>query len=47
VDALSGKVALITGGSSTDIASPAAYLASDEGRFITGAALTIDGGANA
>lgn len=34
-------------GSGDDIASLATWLASDASRFVTGSAITIDGGANA
>ncbi|RUZ52871.1 SDR family oxidoreductase, partial [Mesorhizobium sp. M7A.F.Ca.CA.004.05.2.1] len=34
-------------GKADDIAGMVAWLAGPEGRFVTGAALTIDGGANA
>lgn len=33
-------------GTPEDIAGLIAYLASEEGRFVTGAGLTIDGGVN-
>ncbi|BDI30757.1 3-ketoacyl-ACP reductase [Capsulimonas corticalis] len=44
VDMLKGLIALGRMGKDTEIASLAAYLASPEAAFITGASLTIDGG---
>ncbi len=41
-----GRLALGHFGAPDDIAGAVAYLASEESRFITGAAITIDGGAN-
>ena len=46
---LEGKTAIVTGagsgiGNPADIAAGFAYLASDEARWVTGIALTIDGG---
>lgn len=46
-DILRSRTALGTYGTGEDIAGLVAHLASDEGKFITGAALTIDGGFNA
>ncbi|WP_206958301.1 3-oxoacyl-ACP reductase family protein [Trinickia acidisoli] len=45
-DSLRALMALGHYGNGEDIGGFVAYLASDEGRFITGAALTIDGGYN-
>lgn len=42
-----GLMAIPRFGEPRDVASLVAYLASAEGRFVTGAAFTIDGGANA
>jgi NAD(P)-dependent dehydrogenase (short-subunit alcohol dehydrogenase family) len=41
---LEGKVAVITGGSSEEIAAAVTFLASDESSYITGVDLAIDGG---
>lgn len=41
------KMATPRFGNSDDIAGMVAWLAGPEGRFVTGAAFTIDGGANA
>ena len=42
-----GRMAIPRLGETTDIAGFVSWLAGDESRFITGAALTIDGGASA
>ncbi len=41
------RIATGSFGSPDDIASLVAWLASSEGRFVSGASLTVDGGANA
>lgn len=41
------KMAMPRFGTADEIAGMVAWLAGPEGRFVTGAALTIDGGANA
>jgi len=41
------RIATGSFGSPDDIASLVAWLASPEGRFVSGASLTVDGGANA
>ncbi len=46
-DFLKSRMALSEYGTGDDIAGLVAYLASDEGKFITGTAITIDGGLNA
>ncbi|NGN39858.1 3-oxoacyl-ACP reductase FabG [Mesorhizobium sp. CGMCC 1.15528] len=46
-DAQRGRMAIPKYGSPDDIAGLVAWLAGPQGRFMTGAALTIDGGANA
>lgn len=46
-DFLRSRMAIAEYGKGEDIAGLVAFLASSEGRFITGAALTIDGGFNA
>ncbi len=46
-EAQRGKMAIPRYGKPEDIAGLVAFLASAEGRFVTGAGLTIDGGANA
>jgi 3-oxoacyl-[acyl-carrier protein] reductase len=46
-DFLRSRMALSDYGTGEDIAGLVAYLASEEGRFITGTAITIDGGLNA
>jgi 3-oxoacyl-[acyl-carrier protein] reductase len=43
-DAILAKVPLGSFGEATDIANAAAFLASDEARYITGQVLTVDGG---
>lgn len=46
-DFLRSRMALTDYGSGEDIAGLVAFLASDEGKYITGTAITIDGGLNA
>jgi 3-oxoacyl-[acyl-carrier protein] reductase len=46
-DFLRSRMALSAYGTGDDIAGLVAYLASDEGKYITGTAITIDGGLNA
>lgn len=46
-DFLRSRMALTDYGSGDDIAGLVAFLASDEGKYITGTAITIDGGLNA
>lgn len=46
-DFLRGRMALSEYGTGDDIAGLVAFLASEEGKFITGTAITIDGGLNA
>lgn len=46
-DFLRGRMALADYGTGDDIAGLVAFLASEEGKFITGTAVTIDGGLNA
>ncbi|MBZ9602120.1 SDR family oxidoreductase [Phyllobacterium sp. KW56] len=46
-DGQRARMAIPKFGEASDIAGLVAFLAGDEGRFITGASLTIDGGANA
>ena len=46
-DYLRTRMALPEYGTGADVAGLVAFLASDEGKYITGAALTIDGGFNA
>lgn len=46
-DFLRSRMALSEYGTGEDIAGLVAYLASEEGKFITGTAITIDGGLNA
>lgn len=46
-DFLRSRMALSDYGTGEDIAGLVAYLASEEGRFITGTDITIDGGLNA
>jgi len=46
-EAQRSRMALPGFGSPEDVASLVAWLASDQARFVTGAALTIDGGSNA
>lgn len=46
-DLMRSRMALSDYGTGEDIAGLVAYLASEEGRFITGTAITIDGGFNA
>lgn len=46
-DFLRGRMALAEYGTVDDIAGLVAFLASEEGKFITGTAITIDGGLNA
>ncbi len=46
-DGQRARMAIQRFGQASDIAGLVAFLAGEEGRFITGAALTIDGGANA
>jgi 3-oxoacyl-[acyl-carrier protein] reductase len=46
-DAQRGLMALARFGEPHDVAGLVAWLASSQSRFVTGAALTIDGGANA
>ncbi|WP_118976351.1 SDR family NAD(P)-dependent oxidoreductase [Taibaiella koreensis] len=46
-DFLRSRMALSEYGTGDDIAGLVAFLASEEGRFITGTAITIDGGLNA
>lgn len=46
-DFLRGRMALSEYGTGEDIAGLVAFLASEEGKFITGTAITIDGGLNA
>jgi 3-oxoacyl-[acyl-carrier protein] reductase len=46
-DFMKGRIALGAYGTGADIAGLVAFLASEEGRYITGTALTIDGGFNA
>jgi 3-oxoacyl-[acyl-carrier protein] reductase len=41
-----GRMAIPRFGEATDVAALVSWLAGSEGRFVTGAALTIDGGAN-
>jgi 3-oxoacyl-[acyl-carrier protein] reductase len=45
-DAQRALMAIPRFGQARDIAGIVAYLAGDEGRFITGSAFTIDGGTN-
>jgi 3-oxoacyl-[acyl-carrier protein] reductase len=42
--AILGQVALKRYGKGTDIAAAAAYLASDDGAYMTGQVLVVDGG---
>lgn len=46
-DFLRSRMALSEYGTGEDVAGLVAYLASEEGKFITGTAITIDGGLNA
>ncbi|NBA88892.1 SDR family oxidoreductase [Emticicia sp. CRIBPO] len=46
-DFMRGRMALGEYGTTEDIAGLVSYLASEEGKFITGTAITIDGGLNA
>lgn len=46
-DFLRSRMALAAYGTGDDIAGLVAYLASEEGKYITGTAITIDGGLNA
>ncbi|MDO7743417.1 MAG: SDR family oxidoreductase, partial [Pedobacter sp.] len=46
-DFLRSRMALPEYGTGDDIAGLVAFLASDEGKYITGSTLTIDGGMNA
>lgn len=46
-DFMRGRMAIPEYGTIEDIAGLVSYLASEEGRFITGTAITIDGGLNA